>query len=91
MVADPVMRTGICSLWGDSCAPQLARHIHWCDHRLTAGHAASPQVLAGIPYASLGESFDVVLPMDYATYHVSTVRSGHLRAHVAADSEEPPA
>ena len=33
----------------------------------------SPLVLAGIPLrVTWVESFDVVLPMDYATYHVST-------------------
>ena len=37
------------------------------------GMQLHPRYWPGFPYASLGESFDVVLPMDYATYHVSTV------------------
>ena len=37
------------------------------------GMQLHPKYWPGFPYASLGESFDVVLPMDYATYHVSTV------------------
>ena len=37
------------------------------------GMKIHPNYWPGFPYANLGESFDVVLPMDYATYHVHTV------------------
>lgn len=37
------------------------------------GMQLHPKYWPGFPYANLTDSFDVVLPMDYATYHVHTV------------------
>ena len=74
VVADPVMRTDHLLTLG-----RFLRAAVGPSYPLGAiipsprGMQLHPKYWPGFPYASLGESFDVVLPMDYATYHVSTV------------------
>ena len=74
VVADPVMRTEHLLTLG-----RFLRAAVGPSYPLGAiipsprGMQIHPSYWPGFPYASLGESFDVVLPMDYATYHVSTV------------------
>ena len=74
VVADPVMRTDHLLTLG-----RFLRAAVGPSYPLGAiipsprGMQLHPRYWPGFPYASLGESFDVVLPMDYATYHVSTV------------------
>ena len=74
VVADPVMRTDHLLTLG-----RFLRAAVGPSYPLGAiiasprGMQLHPRYWPGFPYASLGESFDVVLPMDYATYHVSAV------------------
>lgn len=74
VVADPVMRTDHLLTLG-----RFLRAAVGPSYPLGAiiasprGMQLHPKYWPGFPYASLAESFDVVLPMDYATYHVSTV------------------
>lgn len=74
VVADPVVRTDHLLTLG-----RFLRAAVGPSYPLGAiipsprGMQLHPKYWPGFPYASLGESFDVVLPMDYATYHVSTV------------------
>ena len=75
VVADPVVRTEhLLTLGRYPAGGGRDRRIRWARSSPLRGACSfTPSTGRDSPTPSLGESFDVVLPMDYATYHVSTV------------------